>query len=248
MNVNDAEKQLDAFTARANDAASLEPDDVATQVSDDDVIDAKVRQASKGSKLATSVVQKRTTLNESQLEKSIAASLHKYPDIQEIELRQNIADHLDKNNDAISESDYAQIVNRLVVAQEKQQPLPGGVPLLTPPAIWGSSVSGIQTGATRLADRASALSTPGGVGFLVFVLLFLIWVIVPVSNGKTRLQLLWGVLTNQVYFPDDVQGASGDFSTGASSGASGNFSVGGGNVGNVSKRFDLPYVPIFDEY
>jgi hypothetical protein len=50
--------------------------------------------------------------------------------------------------------------------------------------------------ARRAHDQLAALPTPGGVGLLVFALIFFVWAIVPVSSGgQTRLQLLWLTLT-----------------------------------------------------
>lgn len=237
-----AEQQLDAFNASANDQLPTQVIDTAPVTGDEDIIDAKVREGRP--KLATTVVQNRSTINESQLEKHIAASLRKYPDILETELRQSVGNHLDQNDDQISEADYQGIVNGLVKKDEKanEQGSAGPLgfnngPLITPPAIATNSFASLQDGATRLADRANALSTPGGIGFLIFVLMFFIWAIIPINNGRTRLQLLWGVITNQVYFPDELNGASGNFGSGSEPSQA---------QGSGSVSIEKAYIPSFD--
>lgn len=71
---------------------------------------------------------------------------------------------------------------------------------------------GIQTpviveqvaGATsRLNDWLVAQPTPGGVGALVFVLVVLVWAMVPSNEqGYTRLHLLWLTLTGRTQLKD----------------------------------------------
>ncbi len=62
--------------------------------------------------------------------------------------------------------------------------------------------------ASAAHDQIAALPTPGGIGILVFVLIFFIWAIVPVSSsGQTRLQLLWLTLTGHTVVN---QGAVGE--------------------------------------
>lgn len=247
MEASEAEKQLDAFTARANDTAPV-TEEVAVQASDEDIVEEKARESHLP--IVASVLQKRTTLNETQLEKRIASTLRRYPDILESELREEVANTLDENDGIISEAQYSRTVDGLI--PKKEDATPGGLPqgfdqgpLISPPPIVSNNIASLQDGATRLADRASALSTPGGIGFLVFVLMFFIWAIIPINSGKTRLQLLWGVLTNQVYLKDEGEGPSGGGGAGGSFGDAGGGSnaVGGGNVSRVPS---LPYVPSFD--
>jgi len=66
-----------------------------------------------------------------------------------------------------------------------------------------------------LADR---FATPGGVMPLILALLVMTSAIVPVNNGKTRLELLWLTITGKTRLPDpnDTNGSSG---SGGSSGS-----------------------------
>lgn len=245
------EKTLDAFIAKANDATT-EQDPVVQGVAstDEDIVEAKARQ--KGGKQSASILQKRTTISETDLEKRIAGTLRKYPDIMESELRGDLAKRIEQNGENsdvedITEEQYSGIVNSHVKRNEQPTPDPQG-PLIQPPPFASQTIQGIQDKVSQAADRASGLSTPGGVGILIFVLMFFIWAIIPVSNGKTRLQLLWAVLTNQAYFPDDTKGASGYFGDGSIPDANivnvpPSRQNGGGTVGPTL----VPYVPSFEQ-
>ena len=57
----------------------------------------------------------------------------------------------------------------------------------------------------RANQTAAHFPTPGGIMPLVFILVVLLWAIVPVgANGATRLKLLWLVLTGQAGMPGVV--------------------------------------------
>lgn len=46
----------------------------------------------------------------------------------------------------------------------------------------------------KVTNWASGLSTPGGIIAMVVILLLIVWILVPVNNGMTRLQLLYMTL------------------------------------------------------
>jgi hypothetical protein len=196
------EQQLDAFLQKASSPEDQESTAPPEQ-SEEDVVEKKARQ---GKPIASTVLQNKSVLSESQLEQRIAGALRKHAGtLDEGELRQRIADHLDANGD-ITEADFATILNGLLAANEQEEDQQNQ-PFIAPPPIVTSSIQAAQQHVTRAADWASSLATPGGVGFLIFVLVFFIWVIVPVSSGHTRLQLLWGMLTGQVQFSQQYRDA-----------------------------------------
>ena len=223
--MNTDEEQLDQFLQKAVEPPTQ--DKTPDPTSDDEIVAQKAR-ASKAP-TATSVLQNKTVLSETQLEARIAQTLRKYPNIDEGELRQQLSADL-KVKGELTEADYVKTVDAFLA--EDDQPMTPDAPTLSPPPFVANGISGAQQKVSQVADWASSLSTPGGVGMLIFALLFFIWVIVPVSNGQTRLQLLWGIITGQVGFRQDIQsaedasGGSADFGNGG--GASANF--GGGSL------------------
>lgn len=59
------------------------------------------------------------------------------------------------------------------------------------------------TGAGTVA-RLANLPMPGGIGMLVFALVVFLFIIVPVNGTKTRMELIWLVLTGAYKLPGDV--------------------------------------------
>lgn len=195
------EQQLDNFIANAN-----QPVEPTTQPqTDEEIVEQKARE---GKPSPTTVLQKRTELDEVKLERRIEHILTRNAGkIDETELRQQIADRLQANG-RVTEADLIQIRDSLLKKYEKaeaEKREQEKTPVVEPPPVVSSGLNVAASQAGKLADWASALKTPGGVGLLVFVLMFFVWVIVPMSNGKTRMQLLWGILTGQVDFRADVR-------------------------------------------
>lgn len=222
--MNTDEQQLDQFLQKATEPPT--EDKTPDPTSDEEIVAQKAR-ASKAP-TATSVLQNKTVLSEAQLETRIAQTLRKYPNIDESELREQLAATL-KSKGELSEADYVKTIDAFLA--EDDQPVQPEGPALSPPPFVANGISSAGQKVSQVADWASSLSTPGGVGMLIFALLFFIWVIVPVSNGQTRLQLLWGIITGQVGFRQDIQsaedasGGSADFGNGG--GGSANFGGGG---------------------
>lgn len=241
----DDEQQIDSYLAQTAEPqtevlSNREP-------TDEEVVEKKARENTKPT--PQTIRQRRTVLSEQQLEDRILATVRKYPLIDEIELRERVSAYLEEI-DEITEGAYARIVDRLLKEQEKAEK--EGQPAksaqqkraFSPDLALQNGVRAAQDKATRVADWAGSLATPGGVGFLVAVLLFFVWLIVPVSNGKTRMQLLWGVLTGQTEFRA-VEGAGADTSTEGGAGTS--FSGDGGDIANSTAIMPMtPYIPNFD--
>lgn len=61
----------------------------------------------------------------------------------------------------------------------------------------------------NLHDRIAGLPTPGGLGTLFFVLLTLVFVIVAVNQGQTRLSLFWLTLLGRTTLDTTASGDSG---------------------------------------
>jgi len=49
----------------------------------------------------------------------------------------------------------------------------------------------------RINTWADSVATPGGIGLLLLLIFLLLWAVVPVNGGKTRLQLLWLTFTGR---------------------------------------------------
>jgi len=196
------EDQIDDYLAKANEQAKTEEDTDTSPKTEEDIVEQK---AIEGPKLATTVRQKRLQLSEKEIENRINQIVTKYPQIDEVALREAIALRLEEKG-RVTEADIIDIQNHaLKIFQKQEQEQEGtSIPVVSPPPLVANSLDVAKEQAGKAADWASSLKTPGGIGFLLFVLFFFIWVIVPVSNGKTRLQLLWGVLTGQVQFRSDV--------------------------------------------
>ena|SRR5579885_3164896 len=234
------EDQIDQYLAQANEQGKEETQPESTSQSEEDIVERKAREANK---LATTIRQKRTQLSETEIEKRISQITTKYPQIDEVALREAIAERLDKN-DRVSEADVIDIQNKLLKSQEQEQVQEQTVPTVSPPPLVASSLDTAKDQAGRLADWFSALKTPGGIGFLLFVLFFFIWVIVPVSNGMTRMQLLWGVLTGQIQFRADiVTEEENAINAGVSGGNQSSNSSNGSGSGGVTL---VPFVPMMD--
>jgi hypothetical protein len=66
----------------------------------------------------------------------------------------------------------------------------------------------VSNNAGMLADKVGALSTVGGVSLLVAILIFLLFVLVPVNaQGDTRLKLMWYMLNGKAMLIDPATGA-----------------------------------------
>lgn len=192
------EDVLDEYIAKTTEQPKIEE----KEPTEEEVVEKKARE---GRPTAKSVLQKRTELNEVQLDKEMDSFLDKNAGkIDEEKFRSDVAAKLEEKG-YISKADLATIEEKHLSDYEsgqtqEEQP----VPVVSPPPLVSNSLDAAKEQAGRAADWASSLKTPGGIGVLLMVLFFFIWVIVPVSNGKTRMQLLWGVLTGQVQFRSDV--------------------------------------------
>jgi len=224
------EQKLDEYLAKAS-----EPKEKPEQVeqTDEELVEQKARES--GKPTSKSILQKRTQLSETQLDKEIDAFLNKNAGkINEEEFRNNVATRLTEKG-YISKADLAAIQDRHLADYEKDQEKES-IPVVSPPPLVANSlgVAGAQAG--RLADWASSLKTPGGIGLLIGILFFFIWIIVPVSGGQTRMQLLWGVLTSQVDFRSDITNEAEQ----AISVAIQNNQNGNGNSGSGSGGITVP--------
>jgi len=204
------EEQLDNFIAKTTQA-----EEPTTQPQTDEEI---VEKQARGKPTKTTVLQRRTELDEAKLERRIEQILARNAGkIDEADLRERIAEKIDANG-RVTEADLVLIRDSLLreydAAQEaaeaeENKPLQEQIAdsvVGKKPIFRGKQPTAdkLQKNLHSMADWATGLKTPGGVGILVFALLFFIWVIVPVSNGQTRLQLLWQVLTGQADFRQDV--------------------------------------------
>src|SRR5207302_39580 len=196
----DDEKQLDDYLAKTQEQPEPEPDET-KEPTEEELVEQKARE---GRPTPKSVLQKRTELSETQLDKEMDNFLNKNAGkVDEQKFRADVASKLEEKG-YISKADLATIEERHLADFEQGRDQTQEVPIISPPPLVANNLDAVKDQAGRLADWASALKTPGGVGFLVGVLFFFIWVIVPVSNGKTRMQLFWGVLTGQAQFRSDI--------------------------------------------
>lgn len=197
------EKIIDEFNARTDEQAT-EPETGPEQPPTDEQI---VEQQARNKPTAATVLQKKTQLSEEKLEQRIDQILAKNAGkISEAELRARVANTLE-HKDAISEADLIQIQDALLREYDakKAEEESNQAPTVQPPAVLGQQAAIIGAQASRWADAAAALKTPGGIGLLIGVLMFMIWVMVPTSSGLTRLQLLWAVITGQAQWSPQVQ-------------------------------------------
>lgn len=197
------EKIIDEFNARTENTEP-EPDTGQEQPPTDEQI---VEKQARNKPTAATVLQKKTTLTEEKLEQRIDQILAKNAGkISEAELRARVAGVLE-HKDAISEADLIQIQDTLLreydAKQEEEEK--NQAPTVQTPAAAQQVADAIGERASRWADAAAALKTPGGIGLLIGVLMFMIWVMVPTSSGLTRLQLLWAVITGQAQWSPQVQ-------------------------------------------
>lgn len=192
------EKILDDYIAKTTEQPEIEE----KEPTEEEVVEQKARE---GRPTPKSVLQKRTELNEVQLDKEMDSFLNKNAGkIDEEKFRADVAAKLEEKG-YISKADLASIEERHLAAYESSQMQESQpVPIVSPPPLVSNSLDAAKEQAGRAADWASSLKTPGGIGVLLMVLFFFLWVIVPVSNGKTRMRLLWGVLTGQVQFRSDI--------------------------------------------
>jgi hypothetical protein len=109
----------------------------------------------------------------------------------------------------------------------------------------------VSTNTGMLADKVGAMSTVGGIGLLVAILIFLLFVLVPVnSQGDTRLKLLWYMLNGKAVLQGRVT-PTGVSTSGAppASGTTGTpppATVGGGNIIPTNPNGSCPtgYAPV----
>lgn len=64
----------------------------------------------------------------------------------------------------------------------------------------------------RLNERAANVPTPGGIGALVFILLALVFLIIPVNQGQTRFGLFWLTLLGRTKLDSGTGGVPPDTS------------------------------------
>lgn len=191
------EEVLDDYLAKTTE----QPDVEDKEPTGEELVEQKARE---GRPTPKSVLQKRTELSEIQLDKEMDSFLNKNAGkIDEEKFRADIATKLEEKG-YISKADLATIEEKHLSDYEAGLEQEQEVPAVSPPPLVANTLDAAKDQAGRVADWASALKTPGGIGFLLGVLFFFIWVIVPVAGGKTRAQLLWGVLTGQVQFRSDV--------------------------------------------
>lgn len=240
-----SQKVIEEYLAKAND--KTEPATTAPEKTAEDQVEDKARE--KSGPTATSVLQKRNQLSEMKLEQRIDQISAKHAGrIDESVLRGHVSHHLQQNNGQISEADLIQIQDNLLTEPDQTQP---DAPLVGPPPFLSGSLDAVGNKSRAAADWMAGLKTPGGVGFLVFVLVFFVWAIVPVNDtGQTRLQLLWGILTGQVGFSQAVhdQEVSAAQNAVAQSGIPSIIPpLGGGNVGTPIPVI-VPFIPSFEEF
>ena len=196
------EKIIDEFNARATETETPEPAGQEQPPTDEQIVERHARNKP----TAATVLQKKTTLSEEKLEDRIDQILAKNAGkINEADLRARVAQVLEQK-DAISEADLVQIQDSLLreydAKQAEEQSHQIGI---QPPAAAKEIADVVGARAAKWSDAAAALKTPGGIGLLIGVLLFMIWVMIPATGGKTRMQLLWAVVTGQVQWSPTVQ-------------------------------------------
>lgn len=74
----------------------------------------------------------------------------------------------------------------------------------------GQAATAVGDRAGALADRVGSLSTVGGIGLLVMILILLLFVVVQVNTqGDTRLKLLWAMVNGQTQLQGRVTPTGG---------------------------------------
>ncbi|SRR6266571_114377 len=249
--MEETERQIEEYTARHRKPE--QPEQPAKKDAEEKV-EEKARQAD--GPTPTSVVQKRSYLSDVQLNKRIDQIASKHVGkIDEGVLRGGVAYHLKKHNNQITEADLVQLQDDLLKANETEKPEQHEDQPLVKPNVpfWTDAAGQMGNGARRVTDWASAAKTPGGIGLLVFILLFFIWVVVPVNDSnQTRLQLLWGILTGQVGWSQSIKDQETNLYQQAAqqSGIPGLLpNVGGGGATPVSVPVEVttPFVPDFGD-
>src|SRR6266702_2964340 len=204
--MDESEKKIEEYTARHR---KTEEQEKPVKKDAEEKVEQKAREAE--GPTPTSIVQKRSYLSDVQLNKRVDQIASKHVGkIDEAVLRGHVASHLKRHNNQITEADLVQLQDDLIKANETEQPeqpSDENQPLVEPNVpFWSDAMGQMGNGARRMADWASAAKTPGGIGLLVFILLFFIWAVVPVNDlNQTRLQLLWGILTGQVGWSQSIK-------------------------------------------
>lgn len=237
------EEQLDQFLAKSKEPPAPAPAANNDTPQEEQIVDEKARQSKQP--LRTTVLQRKNVLDEQAIERNIATTLRKHPDLDETKLREAVAAKLEAQDDQLSEADYAQIVHGLLKQKETLENAEKQATVEPPPAA-AAIAGGTAAQVGRLADWASGLQTPGGIGLLVGVLIFMVWVIVPINTqGRTRMQLLWGILTGQVEMQPLDQTAGG-----GAGGDVGSTEPGGQGIDFANARQFVPstitYLPSFE--
>jgi hypothetical protein len=102
-----------------------------------------------------------------------------------------------------AEETPAEARKKAAARKEAQKPTPAEQ--INSPAEQALDAAADKTRAAQ--DWLAARPTPGGLLLLFGILLFFIWVIVPVNGGKTRLELLWLTITGKTRLPADASAA-----------------------------------------
>jgi|SRR5271157_1977182 len=193
------EKIIDEFNSRA--AETEEAPDPEQKPTDEQIVEKQAR----GKATAATVLQKRTTLSEGKLEQRIDQILTKNAGkIDESDLRARVAQVLEQK-DVISEADLIQIQDSLLREYDAKKAAEAQPELgFQPPAAAKEAADAIGARFSKWTDAASSLKTPGGIGLLVGVLIFMVWVMIPTASGKTRLQILWAVITGQAQWAPKI--------------------------------------------
>jgi len=244
--MDESEKKIEEYIA--SNSMTREQEKPSKQDAESQVED----KAREGGPLSASILQKRSKLEPAKLENRIGQISAKHVGrIDETTLREHVAKHLEANNEEISEADLIRIQDQLLKKQEQEQLDQPGI---APPPFLNDSLTAAGNRARVATDWMASLKTPGGVGFLVFVLIFFVWVIVPVNDAnQTRLQLLWGILTGQTGFSQSIKDQETQLATQAAADSGVGYlfpNFGGGSVKPVERQMipvEMPFVPSFEE-
>lgn len=103
------------------------------------------------------------------------------------------------------------------IDQQTTQRLPGEEPDVTErlPEPVKKQVGNLQLGFRRMNRKADPIPTPGGIAAMLIALAVFLFAIVPVNGKKTRLTLLWDVITFQATLPapDTANGSNQDIAS-----------------------------------
>lgn len=217
--MNEDEQQIEDFLTKAQS-----PPEEERELSEEERV---TEHARRGDGLVPTTLQKQTDLTEQEWRSKIDDIAQRAGDRIDKQKLLDQAAQLATPGGTLTEAQLDQLVNDLIEPAQPQTP---------PATLRIAGLDGLQNTVSGLADRASALATPGGIGFLVAVLLFFVWAIVPVSGGKTRLRLLFDVLTGRT----QIRNTGATFTPAAAQTGQPVTSFSGGGM--------IDYIPPFDEY